>query len=128
MSANPTGLAARVTVTEPHCDYSGDWLLPGEVLYVLEVRGSQSRVRCPASGVDCWVDAKMLTEWIALPPLSLPPPAVEKAWTYSVCGARLSLLQPHVEQRGLCTLPTEHTAPHLDRFGVLMWRAQEGPS
>lgn len=53
----------RVTVARPHKDWSGEWLLPGEQIYILEIRDQRVRVRCPASGVDCWVDVTILTEW-----------------------------------------------------------------
>ena len=38
----------------------GDWLLPGEVIYVLDIRSDRARVRCPATGVDAWVDLDLL--------------------------------------------------------------------
>jgi hypothetical protein len=57
----------KAEVLEPHEDYTGSWLLPGEVLYVIEVRihsdlttDARARVRCPASGVDCWVPTHLL--------------------------------------------------------------------
>lgn len=51
-----------VSVREPHRDWSGEWLLPAEVAYVLEVRDDQARLRCPATGTDCWIDVALLVQ------------------------------------------------------------------
>jgi hypothetical protein len=52
----------RVQVSRPIVDdlARGDWLLPGETIYALDVRGDRARVRCPSSGVDAWVDLDLL--------------------------------------------------------------------
>ena len=52
--------AQRVTATEPHENSMGDWILPGETLYVLDVGTGTVRVRCPASGADMWVSPVVL--------------------------------------------------------------------
>lgn len=46
----------EVRVSEPLRLYDGEWFLPGERIWVLEVRGERLRVRCGRSGVDGWVD------------------------------------------------------------------------
>lgn len=55
----------QVQVREPYEGLvRGDWLLPGETIYVLAVDGrdDRARVRCPASGVDAWVDLDLLVQ------------------------------------------------------------------
>lgn len=58
-----------VRVTEPIRDYTGEYLLPGEDIYVLTVRDGSNllpypsiRVRCPSSGVDMWISETMLSK------------------------------------------------------------------
>lgn len=49
-----------VTVKSPHKDYQSQWLLPGEIAYVIDINGHRCRVRCPASGADMWLDGPLL--------------------------------------------------------------------
>lgn len=79
MSALTEGQA--VAVLAPHKDCDGEWLLPGERLYVVEVRGERVRVRCPATGADCWVEAGLLS---AVP--VGPEPVGHETWPESPYG------------------------------------------
>jgi hypothetical protein len=47
---------ARVTTRRPVQTYADEWFLPGEAMFVLDLRDGRARVRCPASGADGWLD------------------------------------------------------------------------
>jgi hypothetical protein len=53
----------RVTVARPIKVYCGAWFLPGEQIYILEIRGQRVRARCPATGADGWIELAVLIEW-----------------------------------------------------------------
>lgn len=76
----------RVTTRRPVQTLARDWLLPGEEMFVLATsrEGARSRVRCPSSGADGWIDTSDLE---ALPPTTEEAVAAalrraaEEVWT-----------------------------------------------
>jgi hypothetical protein len=53
----------EVCVSRPIRDYKGDWVFPGERLFVVQgatLRSNSIRVRCPASSADMWIQEEDL--------------------------------------------------------------------
>lgn len=88
-------------------DFSNTWLLPGEELFLIEVRHDRARVRCPASGADCWVDFNDLS---SRPPVQRVP--IDRQAILHENRRAVITLHPH-ELRQLLQLPEGYEVEHL---------------
>lgn len=85
---SPAEQAERVTARRPIQTLGRDWLLPGEEMFVLATssEGARSRVRCPSSGADGWIDTSDLE------PL---PPSPREAMAEAVLDALRTTADRH---------------------------------